>query len=207
MRILEYRKKVYRIGGFALAAVTVAILFFSTIGMYFKMDNKFMDEVVFRLTEEPIAMLQKAFGQNYNVQNLGSMEWREEASTDAYAAYSNLGLSEQMTGIGQGGFLERNLGNGLNPHNGLLLILIETGLIGLVIYLILMGGIILGAINAKIFSPAFAVVGFILIYGIGQNEEMTSIILFLFVSTLIAETRFQLLEVQKKKHASAALPA
>lgn len=190
LRRLEYRKKVYKIGSFALVAVTVGILLFSTVGMYFKLDNKFADEVVFRLTEEPIAMIQKALGYNYDVQNLGSMDWREEASADAFAAYSSLNFSEQMKGIGQGGFLERNLGNGLNPHNGILLILIEAGFIGLIIYVILMGRVTFEAIRARVFSPSLAVVGFILIYGIGQNEEITSITMFLFIATLIAETRF-----------------
>jgi O-antigen ligase len=198
LRRIEYRRKVYRIGSFALVASIVGILLFSTVGMYFKLDNKFADEVVLRLTEEPIAMIQKALGYNYDVQNLGSMDWREEASSDAFAAYSSLKFSEQMKGIGQGGFLERNLGNGLNPHNGILLILIEAGLIGLIIYSILMGRVIIEAIRAKIFSPSFAVVGFILVYGIGQNEEITSITMFLFVVTLIAETRFSRTSLQEK---------
>jgi oligosaccharide repeat unit polymerase len=198
LRRIEYRRKVYRIGSFALVASIVGILLFSTVGMYFKLDNKFADEVVLRLTEEPIAMIQKALGYNYDVQNLGSMDWREEASSDAFAAYSSLKFSEQMQGIGQGGFLERNLGNGLNPHNGILLILIEAGLIGLIIYSILMGRVIFEAIRAKIFSPSFAVVGFILVYGIGQNEEITSITMFLFVVTLIAETRFSRTSLQGK---------
>lgn len=191
LKRLEYRKKVYRIGGFALIAATVGILLFSTMGMYFKLDSKFVDEVVFRMTEEPMAIIQKAFGYNYNVQNLGSMEWREEASADAYAAFSSLSFPEQLKGIGQGGFLERNLGNGLNPHNGVLLILIESGIVGLIIYIALMGNVMVQAIRTKVFSPSMAVVGFILIYGIGQNEEMISITMFMFVATLIAETRLK----------------
>jgi hypothetical protein len=206
LRKVEYRKKVYKIGSFALAAIAVGILLFSTIGMYFKLDNKFADEVVLRLTEEPIAIVQKTLGYNYDVQNLGSMDWREEASTDALAVYSKLKFAEQMKGIGHGGFMERNLGNGLNPHNGILLILIETGLVGLTIYCLLMGSVLIKAIKTKVFSPSFAVIGFILIYGIGQNEEIASIVMFLFVATLIAETRFQSAE-QSRKNNLVKLPA
>jgi O-antigen ligase len=186
----EERKKVSKIATFAIGAIIVGILLFTTVGMYLKLDSKFVDEVVFRLTDEPIAIIQKALGQNYNVQNLGSMDWREEASADAYAAYMHLPFNEQLTGIGQGGFLDRNLGHGLNPHNGILLILIETGIIGLLLYIIMVGGVIGEAIKLKHISPSFAVLVFTLIYGIGQNGEMTSTTTFLFVATMIAEQKF-----------------
>jgi len=158
--------------------------------MYFKLDSKFVDEVVYRLTDEPIAMIRKALGQTYNVQNLGSMDWREEASSDAYAAFLRLDFKEQLTGIGQGGFIDRNLGHGLNPHNGVLLILIETGIIGLILYCLIVLGSLAQAIKFRNISPSFAVIAFIIIYGIGQNEEMTSLTMFLFVGCLLAENQF-----------------
>ena len=85
---------------FSLAAATIGILLFSTISMYFNLDSKFVDEVLFRLVDEPIAILQRAMGQNYNIQNLGSMDWREEAAAQAYDAYMNLPVIEQIFGIG-----------------------------------------------------------------------------------------------------------
>lgn len=118
------------------------------------------------------------------------MDWREEASADAYAAYMHLPFNEQLVGIGQGGFLERNLGHGLNPHNGILLILIETGIVGLLLYIIMVGGVIWEAVKLKYISPSFAVLVFVLIYGIGQNGEMTSTTTFLFLATMIAEQKF-----------------
>jgi hypothetical protein len=187
LRNREYRRKVYRIASFALAAIVLGILLFSTLGMYFKLNSQFMDEVVFRLTEEPMAIIQKALGMQYNVQDLGSMDWREESAANAYEAYMRLNFREQVTGIGQGGFLARRLSEGLNPHNGILLILIESGMIGLVLYGILIFTIIRKSLKLKNFSPSLAVVIFTLIYGIGQNGELTSLTTFLFVATIMGE--------------------
>ena len=187
LRNREYRRKVYRMGTFALSAIVVGILLFTTLGMYFKLDSQFVEEVVFRLTEEPMAIIQKALGMNYNVQNLGSMDWREESAANAYEAYMRLNFREQITGIGQGGFLARRLSGGLNPHNGILLILIESGMIGLFLYAVLIFMVIRKSLQLKNFSPSLAVVIFTLIYGIGQNGELTSLTTFLFVATVIGE--------------------
>ncbi len=181
------RRKVYKVGGFAMAAILVAILLFSTVGMYFKLESRFIDEVATRLVDEPIAIIQKNLGQRYNVQNLGSMDWREEASADAYSSYLNLEFSEKITGIGQGGFISRNLGHGLNSHNGILLILIESGIVGFSLYFFLIFILIKQTIRLKYVSPSFCVLLFILIFSIGQNNELTSATTFLFVANLIGE--------------------
>ncbi len=187
----EYRKKVYKVGRFALMSIVVILLLFSTIGMYFNLESNFVDQINFRLAEEPIAIFQKALGLNYNVQNLGSIDWREEAASKAYAAYSKLSFPEQLTGIGANGFMERDLGNGLNPHNGVLLILIETGLVGFILYFILVAGTMIKSIRMHNLSSSFAALGSMLIYGIGQNGDMTSATFFLFVFTIIAEIQFK----------------
>lgn len=194
----EGRKKVLKIVSFSVAAATIGILLFSTISMYFNLDSKFVDEVLFRLVDEPIAILQRAMGQNYNIQNLGSMDWREEAAAQAYDAYMNLPVIEQIFGIGNNGFIVRNLGHGLNPHNGVLLILIEVGLVGFLIYLMIILGVIIQSIRLGSVSPSLAVLLFIIIFGIGQNNELTSVTTFLFVFTMIAENQYILAEKRKQ---------
>jgi len=166
--------------------------------MYFNLDSKFVDEVLFRLVDEPIAILQRAMGQNYNIQNLGSMDWREEAAAQAYDAYMNLPVIEQIFGIGNNGFIARNMGHGLNPHNGILLILIEVGLVGFLIYLVIILGVIIQSIRLGSVSPSLAVLLFIIIFGIGQNNELTSVTTFLFVFTMIAENQYILAEKRKQ---------
>jgi O-antigen ligase len=185
----EQKQRLYKIGALFIGLILIGGLLFTTFGKYFSLDANFIDQATYRLTEEPVAIIKKALGYNYNVQDMGSMDWREEASADAYAAYQRLEFSEQLTGIGAGGFLERNIGHGLNPHNGVLLILIENGLLGLILYCLIVLGSLLRAIKLKNISPSFAVIVFIIIYGIGQNGEMTSSTMFLFISCLIAENQ------------------
>lgn len=200
MRYNFQRKKVMKIFSFSAIAVIVGILVFSNIQMYFNLDSKFVDEVVFRLAEEPIAIIQKAMGQNYNINNLGSMDWREEAAAHAYAEYMKLPLIEQLFGIGFGGFIARNLGDGLNPHNGILLILIQYGVVGFLLYLTLIITVLYNTVRLKNISPALGVMLFILFYGVGQNDELTAASTLLFVFTVVAETA----DIQEKENETAA---
>lgn len=186
-RYQEQRKKVIRISVFMTGAALTAMLLFSTIAMSLNLDSKFVDELVNRLAEEPIAIIQKAMGQSYNVQNLGSMDWRKEAAAEAYTNYTKLELTEQVFGIGEGGYIQRNLGHGLNTHNGVLLILIQYGMFGFLVYLLLVGAALVPAFLRKNVTASFGVILFMLLYGIGQNQEMTSVTTMLFVVHLVAE--------------------
>lgn len=200
VRYVDQKKKILRISLFSITAIITGILLFTLFGSLLQLEANFVDEIVFRLTEEPIAMLKKALGQNYNIQNLGSMDWREESSSNAYAAYFNLPVNEQLFGIGMGGFEFRNLGQGYNAHNALLLILIENGLVGLLLFLILIGGVLIRAAMKKNFSASFVTIVFIIIYGLGQNRELTSSTTFLFVFALVAELEYLNLNNMRTYH-------
>ncbi len=126
----DQKNRVYKIGALCIGTIFIGILLFSLLGKYINLDSSFVDQIVARLTEEPVALIRKTFGYSYNVNNMGPMAWREEASSNAYGEFLRLNFTEQLFGIGNGGFIQRNLGNGLNPHNGLLLILIEDGIVG-----------------------------------------------------------------------------
>jgi O-antigen ligase len=185
----EQKKRISRIGSFSLGAVLMAFLLFATFGKYLNLDSKFVDEIISRMAQEPIAVLNRAMGNSYDIHNLGSMDWREESSENAYAAYMNMNFREQLFGIGSGGFEARNYGHGYNAHNAILLLLIENGIIGFGIYILLVGGNLVQCIIKKNISPPFAAVCFILIYGLGQNREWTSITTLLFVINMAAELR------------------
>jgi O-antigen ligase len=114
----------------------------------------------------------------------------------------NLNFREQLFGIGNGGFEARNYGHGYNAHNAILLLLIENGILGFSIYVLLVGGTIVQCIVNKNFSPSLAVVIFILIYGLGQNREWSSITTLLFVTCMTAELR--MLRLKKYEAASMA---
>lgn len=200
VRYVDQKKKILRISLFSITAIITGILLFTLFGSLLNLETNFVDEIVFRMTEEPVAMIKKALGQNYNIQNLGSMDWREESSSNAYAAYFNLPVNEQLFGIGMGGFEFRNLGQGYNAHNALLLILIENGVVGLMLFLILTGGVLIRAAMKRNFSAAFVTIVFIIIYGLGQNRELTSSTTYLFVFTLVAELEYLKINKMKSYH-------
>jgi hypothetical protein len=203
----EQRKRAYRIAGFSIMAIIAVILAFTAMNHYFNLDSKFMNQIGARLVDEPVAILKRSMGKNYNIDNMDSMDWRGEAAADAYDAYLHLDITEQVFGIGSGGFLARDLGHGLNPHNGVLLILIETGLVGFLLYLFIISSVILKSVKLNNISPSLAVLGFILVYGVGQNQELTSLTTFLFVVTLIAENQHILAEKRERFHQAQEIQA
>ncbi len=185
----DQKRKLAKIGTFFVGSAVIAMLLFASVSKYINLDSKFLDEVISRLSDEPVAILKRAMGQPYNIQSLGSMDWREESSENAYAAFLNLPVREQLFGIGYGGFEKRSLGHGYNAHNATLLLLIENGFVGFFIYFLLIVGLIVQCINKKNYSPSLAVIIFILIYGLGQNREWTSVTTYIFVVCVIAELK------------------
>ncbi len=185
----DQKKKLAKIGTLFIGSAVIGMLLFAVVGKYINLDSKFLDEVISRLVDEPVAMLKRALGQPYNIHSLGSMDWREESSENAYTAFMNLNLREQLFGVGNGGFEARSLGHGYNAHNATLLLLIENGIVGFFIYFLLIIGIIFQSISRKNYSPSLAVIIFIMIYGLGQNREWTSVTTYLFVVCMAAELK------------------
>jgi O-Antigen ligase len=201
VRELKHRERAQK--AMLLITMAIGILFlslflFTTLQSYFSLESDFIERISQRLIDEPVAVFNKHLGMNYNANSLEAMDWREEASADAFNAFMNLSTLEQLFGIGYWGFIVRDLGHtGLNPHNGFLLLLIETGLMGLLMYIILVIGIIKRSlrVNTNI-PPLVTTLIFIIFYCIGQNGELTSSITFLFISTLIAENEHIALQTQ-----------
>ncbi len=192
VRELKHRERAQK--AFLLITLALGILFlslflFTTLQSYVTLENDFVERISQRLIDEPVAVFNKHLGMNYNAQSLEAMDWREEASADAYAAFLNLHPLEQIFGIGYWGFIVRDLGRtGINPHNGFLLLLIESGIVGLLLYAFLIVSIIRRSlkVNSNI-SPLVTTLIFVIFYCIGQNGELTSSITFLFITSLIAE--------------------
>jgi O-antigen ligase len=170
-----------------LLAVFILPIATSVLGI----SNDFLTTITGRLIDEPLAMINKALGNNYNANNLDSMEWREEASSLAYNYYMSLPSTDQMIGIGYGGFLARDIGSGYDAHNGLLLLLIETGVIGFVIYFSMIFSFWSKVRKLKLSSPAFVSIVFIIIYVTSHNKEITSFFAFLIMGSLIAQIRYE----------------
>ena len=200
LRHRERAKKAYTLIGMAVGIVFVCLFLFTTIQSYLNVDSEFMERIMFRLVDEPMAVLNKHMGMNYNVQSLEAMDWREEASKDAANAWLNLPFYEQIFGIGYWGFVVRNLGHSnLPPHNGILFLLFDSGIIGLTMYFFLIVTIVRRSLMINtVIPPLVTTLLFVIFYCLGQNGELTSSITFLFVITLIAENE-QLMEQLRQK--------
>ncbi len=174
------------------SALIVSLIVFMSIQSLFALDTKFMEAITDRLIDEPIAVLNKHLGLNYNVNALGAMEWRTEASSDALGAFLDLKTVEQFFGIGFWGYVTRNLGhNNLPPHNGLLMLLIEFGITGLAFWSFMMYSFLVRSFKVNdMTSPISIAIIFIILFSLANNAELTGSIMFLFVSTLIAENSF-----------------
>lgn len=182
----ETKRKVFTTVGVMGISVGAILFLFIMLQSFFDLDSVFLSNISFRLVEEPIAVIRKNLGLSYNVQNLDAMDWRSESAGLAWDAYTRLSIYEQLSGVGIGGYLQRNLGqNGLNPHNGILYILLEAGLIGSILY----GALFYLSVQSglqKGITPMLLVLIFILFYSLGQNEELISATAMLFISTLFA---------------------
>jgi hypothetical protein len=184
--------KVYTTLGIMGVIIAGILFLFLSLSSFLDLDYSFISNITYRLVEEPVAVIRKYMGLSYNVQNLDAMDWRKESASIAWEAYLRFPIRDQLMGVGIGGYLQRNLGqNGLNPHNGLLYILVESGLIGFIMYLYIFIQAIFSGIRSN-FSPLFLVLFFILFYSFGQNEELISATAMLFISTLIANSSFNL---------------
>ncbi|MBC7949124.1 MAG: O-antigen ligase family protein [Chitinophagaceae bacterium] len=182
-------KKAATLVSMTVICVILSLFIFQIAGSL-GIQNDFMQTITGRLIDEPIAMLNKAMGNSYNTNSMDSMEWREEASSLAYDYYMSLPPAEQMLGIGYGGFLARDVGSGYDAHNGLLLLVTETGVIGFIIYFSLIFSFWSKTRSLKLASPAFISIIFILLYITSHNKENTSFFAFLIMGSLIGQIRY-----------------
>jgi O-antigen ligase len=106
---------------------------------------------------------------------------------------------KQLFGVGIGGYLQNNLGhNELNPHNGYLYLLIESGLIGCFLYFSLVFLMIKDALQKNTISSLLLVMLFIMFYSAGQNDELITASAMITISSLISENS-QIKSVQPLK--------
>ena len=185
----ERAQKAYMLITMAVGILFLCLFLFTTIQSYLNVNVEFMERIMFRLVDEPMAVLNKHLGMNYNVQSLEAMDWREKASKDAMQAWLYLPFNEQVFGIGYWGFVVRDLGHSnLPPHNGILFLLFDSGIVGLAMYFLLIITVIRRSLIINTVIPQLVTtLIFVIFYCLGQNGELTSSITFLFIITLIAE--------------------
>lgn len=185
---------------YTLVMMTITCLFI-TLGMFqiattlLGSESEFLVTITARMVDEPVAMLNRALGNNYVEANLDSMDWRAEASATAFDAFKNImPADEQLLGIGYNGFLARDYGHGYDAHNGVLLMLIEFGVVGTIIYMSLLTGLITKATKLKLNSPFSVLLIYMFMYVVSHNKEITAFLAFLVTGSLTAHIQHALME-------------
>lgn len=186
----EGGKKAYNVIMVSLSCVFLTIFLVQILQSSFGLSNTFFEFINTRLIDEPLALINKAMGLRYNVQYMDSVEWREEASSLAYTVFMELKTVEQLFGIGYGGFYVRDFGFGFDAHNGLLLLLIEAGAVGFLIYFWFVISLFIGILKYKAFSPVFTAFVFIFFFVITHNKELTGYPAFLIIGGMIGQLRY-----------------
>jgi O-Antigen ligase len=186
-------RKAVRMILIGLGVTVLSLFLFTSLKDIFNLNSQFLDEITLRLVDEPVAVFYKHMGLNYDANSLNAMNWREEASTNAFEAFLNLNTTEQIFGIGYWGFVGRNLGrNNLPPHNGILLMLIENGIAGICFYFAMIGSFVRKSfLTNENISPVVTILIFTIIFCLGNNGELTTSNTFLIVITIIAESKYK----------------
>ena len=176
--------------------------------------SSFIDQTYYRLYEEPMSIFggnkKKVFNEHGKAEE-GTSEWRYYRTMKGLAKYSGLNLKTQLFGIGMGGYQNKNFGEDysrgytLNAHNGYLLILIERGIVGLLIYIFIF--VYLSFKSFKLLRQGFIDTPIVYVFltlaffAIGNNGELTEQLAFLFLGAMFANTKEALVfdtEVEKK---------
>jgi hypothetical protein len=180
--------------------------------------SSFIDQTYYRLYEEPMSLIGGNEGKVFNKQGKlkeGNARGRVERSTKDLKKYFRLDLETQLFGIGQGGYRINNFGedyNVVNPvdaHNGYVLILVERGIIGFLLYIAVIISLSFKSFkllnNNLIDTPLIYIILVLVFYAVAQNSELTQSLAFLFFGAAIGNTKENLLvqDINKSKKSSA----
>lgn len=188
-------KKAYTLVAMTVACLFITLFIFQIITTLIGSDSEFLTTITARLIDEPVAMLNRALGNNYVEANLDSMDWRAEASATAYEAYTKImPADEQLLGIGYNGFVTRDYGHGYDAHNGVLLMLIEFGAVGFIIYMSLLIGVVAKATKLKLNSPFSVLLIYMFMYVVSHNKEITAFLAFLVTGSLTAHIQHAIMQ-------------
>jgi len=203
----DLRHNIKRIFQMGAATVVLLVGFFFVYNAFLIKTNSnehtFLNTVYYRLFEEPLQMFgeeKAAFNKWTGNRIKGSMKFRSARWQHDFGKFTSLGLSYQVFGLGPKGYLDiaqkiyaknNNIYQRLAPHNGYLIILLERGILGLVLFLILIVLILISALRAsknhQIQLPFIYLLVMLLVYTIAQNAEITSASSYLTFGAIIGD--------------------
>lgn len=199
---------VKKIVKFGFAGIALFIVIASTYLITLKalnVDSKFTDKVYHRLVEEPISLLEgkKSYikeGQNFRE---GSMSWRIGKALRDFNEFSKLEVSKQLTGFGAGGYSQ--IGEEefdrwgfkyqISSHNGIVTIIIERGIVGLLLFILLNVFLLNYSVksfrkNSKEF-PFYIFLIFTIINTFGSSSILLSRFGFIIMGGIIGQSLYQ----------------
>lgn len=188
--IYIYRVKgIYTMSFYIIGLILFAFIMFSFVTTFFS-DSKFYEIMEERVINEPMTVIYKLQGKVYKNKTIeGSGMWREESAYRAVEVFVDLPLQEQVLGIGTNGYVDRNYANGLQPHNGFILLLIERGIIAFVFFVGLLLKILQSIVKRSRNLVLTFLFLFLIIYSIPQNSELTSGLMVIIISSLAVEQK------------------
>ncbi len=182
--------------------------FYFVYNMFFEKDKyktKLVNMIYYRLYEEPFELLgggNKQFDEYSGQNREGSIRFRFEKASHDITKFFSKDIDGIVLGYGKGGYKyigQRQFGEGgvysfiLSPHNGYVMILIENGLLGLILYLILAFGLIVKSIKYQRDGDDVPIGFLFLGYAIlafAQNSQLTSTFAFLLIGGMISDVAY-----------------
>ena len=163
-------------------------------------ENTFVDKLHERIFEEPLRIFgggSDEFTEYTGKKVEGTMSWRFAKSSNDLQAFISQGTLKQLLGLGVGNYTEIGgteyrgiVAVNYAAHNGYVIILVERGIIGLFIFILVFFILSLKMLilikNNNIEIPVVYIILMLAIYSIGQNSEFISPINFLFFGMMIA---------------------
>ncbi len=201
------KKKIHSFKKIFLIFISVFILYASFYFIYINFLYKhgaktnILTTIYYRLYEEPAQIFgskQKFYDKYSNNSKEGSINFRIRKAKHDLDKFTDRDFIDQMFGLGDNGYKEigqkRFIENGkysylLDAHNGLTMILVETGFVGLFIFLFLSFSLIIKLM--KLYNkynynlPIMYLYALLFIYTLGQNGELRSSLSFLLIGGMI----------------------
>ncbi len=152
-----------------------------------------IDNIYWRLYEEPLSVFGITPSGNHKYTKdvqYGTMSWRYDRSEVALEKFMTSNMVDQLFGIGEGGYVIQNYsGDNLNAHNGYVLLLVERGIIGVLIFFTAIILLIIDSLKLYRYTtlniPIIYLLLFLLMYIMAQNDELTTSLAFLIFGGII----------------------
>jgi len=205
---VDLKENIRKFVMYGVGAVSFLVIFFFMYNLFLKTQskNQFVDKIYYRLIDEPLQIFglsdTKDFDFYSHKKKQGSMKFRAEKWGEDFKKFRYLSLSVQGFGLGPKKYSEiskkeyRNAGKfagdfkrQLAAHNGYLIILVERGVLGLTLYLLILISISVSAFKVikhyQLKTPVIYLYLFIAFYSFAQNSELVGVYAYLLMGGVL----------------------